>query len=110
MADESDLMEARIAALGLPEGTSFRGYVVHLPEAEQYLSHVEQRGPNQTNRMFVRTPDQAQLHADPDAARHAAADCRSAGHVAEAWQLFSDGTRFYAAPLPVNGVTPDGSA
>lgn len=106
LANQIDEMEGRIEALGLPKGTSFRGYVVHLPESEQYLSHVEERGPNQTNRMFVRTPDQAQIHADPDAARDAAADCRSAGHEAEAWQLFSDGKRFYAAPMPLNGVAP----
>lgn len=110
MANQTNEMDERIRALGLPIGTRFRGYVVHLPDAEQYLSHVEQRGPNQTNRMFVRTPDQAQVHEDPEAAREAAADCRSAGHEAEAWQLFFDGRRFYAAPLPVNGMAPGDSA
>lgn len=100
MSKQTSDMEARIRDLGLPVGTVFQGYAVHLPETEQYLAHVERRGPSQTNRHFVRRPDEAQLHAEPEAARDAAADCRAAGHEAEPWQVFSDGRRFYAAPMP----------
>ena len=55
--DQAIIAEAR-AAMELPADTPFRGFVVHVPEADDYLAVLEDL-PSQIVRRYTKLPEQA---------------------------------------------------
>lgn len=96
MRGDNGAMEERIRKLGLPEGTVFHGYVVHLPDSEQFLAGVERVGV-ETRRSYAHRPDQAEIHQHAADARDRARECPGS---AEVWEVFSCAGRYYVAPVP----------
>lgn len=56
-----------IKELGLPENTSFNGYVVHLPEPDEFLATLEENN-IMVRRAFARTPTLAMNFDDVEEA------------------------------------------
>lgn len=58
---ETIAVEEAIKRLGLPEHTEFTGYVVHLPEADEFLS-MFQNDKEHESWMWSKTPQMAKVY------------------------------------------------
>jgi hypothetical protein len=50
-----------IKELGMPDHTKFCGYVVHLPESDEFLFHLDVKPDYYTNYGWSKLPDHARL-------------------------------------------------
>ena len=84
-----------IRELGLPENTKYLGYVVHLPQKDEFLAYTKETRVI-TERVFSKTPDAAKVYTSYDIALREAKACNQ--H-AEPWLLFDVGNQYYVAPV-----------
>lgn len=93
---EQTSVEEAIARLGLPKGTTFEGYVVHLPKSDEFLAaqgdEKYQDGWITQKRAWSKTPANAMVLKDYYEAELLA---KSYGKNAEVKRLFDKGDEYY---------------
>jgi hypothetical protein len=62
--------------LRLPSGSEFCGYIVHLPDSDEFLALISDR-PDITTRGFVKSPGYAKIYEDYRDAIRDANKCRN---------------------------------
>lgn len=94
MPEVTPIVEA-IQQLGLPEGSQFLGYVVHLPDSDEFLASFEDT-PEVTKRSFSQSPLLAKRYGDYHQALGESQACKQ--H-AEPWLLFDTGDQLVVTPV-----------
>ncbi|EIT68375.1 MULTISPECIES: hypothetical protein [Hydrocarboniphaga] len=83
------------AEFGLPKTAEFRGFIVHLPDSDEFVVSIEVE-PSATRRVFAATPEAAKIYDSESAAADDAARCKQDTQVA---MLFGeDGQLFVVYP------------
>lgn len=86
-----------IKELELPSDTKFAGYVVHLPESDEFLASIEE-DEYMENRMWSKIPDIAKCYKSLDKAKK---EAKRYGKGANACVLLDTGPQYFvAAPRP----------
>lgn len=79
--------------LGLPASAEYLGYVVHLPDSDEFLM-LAKKGQGISQRAFAKTPQLARLYADYHQALRDANGCKQK---AEVGVLFDIGDQLFYA-------------
>lgn len=79
---------------GLPQGSQFCGYIVHLPDSDEFLAVVRE-SEGSTARVFSKLPEHARLFGNH---LEAITEARKYGKGAIPCLLFDDDNNFMVAP------------
>lgn len=91
-----------IKDLGLPSETKFVGYVVHLPDSDEFLAMIEENEYLE-NRAWSKIPDLAKRYKSLDKARK---EARRYGKGANACILLDAGEQYVLAATKPTVATP----
>lgn len=89
------LTKELIKELGLPENSMFLGYIVHLPNEDEFLAEFISTEVIE-KRLFVKTPKLAKVYNDH---RNAIRDSKKCKQKAEVCLLFDVGRQFIVIPM-----------
>ncbi|BES73844.1 hypothetical protein RE428_48620 (plasmid) [Marinobacter nanhaiticus D15-8W] len=95
MTVEKRPVEEVIKELGLPPESKFLGYVIHLPNEDEFLGFIKETSAA-VKRGFVKTPQAAKVYHSYKRALRDAGKCKQK---AEPNLLFDIGTQFAAVPV-----------
>lgn len=84
-----------IKELGLPEGSKCLGYVVHLPNEDEFLAYCKETH-EMTQRAFSKTPNGAKVYK---VYKKALRDAKGCNQKAETYLLFDIGSQLIVAPV-----------
>lgn len=84
-----------IKALGLPAESKFLGYVVHLPNEDEFLAYSKESA-GIVQRAFAKTPHGAKIYSSY---KKALRDSKGCSQVADPHLLFDVGNQYYVAPV-----------
>jgi hypothetical protein len=88
-------IEDAIKNLGLPSNSKFLGYVVHLPDQDEFLAFSEENELLERS-VFSQTPELAKIYDDYHSALKDSSACK---YKAEPWLLFDSDNKLIIAPI-----------
>lgn len=96
MTIEQTPIEDVIKELGLPENSEYMGYVIHLPETDEFLAKVKWDKHGSGSFMISKTPEIAKQYWNY---KKALKDSERYGKNSKVCILFDAGDRYYAPPI-----------